>query len=447
MEGRAFTLGDLLLFSVLENDLDPDTGQDLDEAATDISSRLEDLMLAKRSQRNPGILARGLLVSILATCFLIGLIWLLLRLRQLGRKAVLRRTAKARKLKLERLDLRITILKVVRFLINALVLIIGLSAMAYWARVVLSQFPYTAPWGGFLKEQLQALAGSLVQGTIKALPGLLLVIIIFCLTRGSARVVDGIMKSFETSNSDDSWFSGDSARATRRVTVVLVWVAGLVIAYPYIPGSDSPAFRGIGVMAGLMISLGSSGVVNQVMSGFVALYSGAVRSGEYAKIGEVEGTVTEVGFLATKVLTPKQEYVTVPNSVLVGDNTINYSRLGAEEATLISTEVTIGYDTPWRQVHAMLLLAAERTKRIRRDPSPSIRQTDLSDFYVEYSLRFVPEKIEDKNRILSDLRQKILDVFNEFGVQITSPNYVAEPPEAHVIAKEDWAPPPAEPEQ
>ena len=110
---------------------------------------------------------------------------------------------------------------------------------------------------------------------------------------------------------------------------------------------------------------------------------------------------------------------------------------------MISTAVTIGYDTPWRQVQAMLLLAAERTPGIRKDPAPSVRQTALSDFYIAYSLRFVPEDVKNKNAMLSALHERILDTFNEFGVPITSPNYVANPPEAQIVPIENWSPAPA----
>lgn len=197
----------------------------------------------------------------------------------------------------------------------------------------------------------------------------------------------------------------------------------------------------------LMISLGSTGVVNQVMSGFVALYSGAVRSGEYALVGDVEGTITEVGLLATKISTPKNEYITVPNAVLVGQNTVNYSRLHGEILTEVETTVSIGYDTPWRQVHAMLLLAAERTLGVCKDPVPRVVQTALEDFYIEYSLRFVPAEMPKKNAALALLHQNILDVFNEFGVQITSPHFVGEPKAPHVVPEENWSPQPAEQQQ
>ncbi len=262
-----------------------------------------------------------------------------------------------------------------------------------------------------------------------------MVIVLFASTRWGANLADHLFRQFEDARDADGWLGHDTARATRRIVVVLIWIFGVTLAYPYIPGSESPAFKGISVFVGLMVSLGSTGLVNQVMSGFVVLYSGAVRTGEYARIGDAEGVIQDIGMLSTKLLTPRNEYITVPNAVLISKETLNYSRM---EGTELATKVTIGYDAPWRQVHAMLLLAAERTPGIRSDPVPRVVQTALSDFYPEYELRFVPADVTRKGAILSDLHQRIQDTFNEFGVQIMSPNFEAQPDGKVVSPKDQW---------
>jgi small-conductance mechanosensitive channel len=443
--GIAFSIGPIFLFGILEEDLNSSSGETLEEEAEQVLDRLQGLQGAWKAQRQPKLIIRGVIVSILVTAGYFGLLRLLLYLHNLTRKFMLRRVSRLKSLKLEELDLRVALLKLVRLLFAGIFVVVALLGAIYWIKFTLYQFPYTAPWALALRDQIQSLGAILFNSLLSAIPNLLLVVLIFFVTRWSAGLTGALLKNFEGRDEDETWFAGDTARATRRLVVVLVWITGLVIAFPFIPGSSSAAFRGIGVMLGLMISLGSSGVVNQVMSGFVALYSGAVHSGEYAKVGDVEGSVTEVGFLATKILTPKNEYITVPNSVLVSDNIINYSRIQGEARTVISTMVTIGYDTPWRQVQAMLLLAAERTPGVRKDPAPSVRQTALSDYYIEYSVHFAPVEVKEKNKVISELHLKILDVFNEFNVQITSPNYVADPPESQVIPKEEWAPAPADP--
>jgi small-conductance mechanosensitive channel len=151
----------------------------------------------------------------------------------------------------------------------------------------------------------------------------------------------------------------------------------LVVAYPFMPGSGSGVFKGITLFAGAVFSLGSSALVGQFMSGLVLMYSRAFRRGDYVRVGEVEGTILELGMLSTKIRTNKRELVTIPNSVVIGQETKNYSRLAEETGVIISTGVTIGYDVPWRQVHAMLEEAAARTAKLKREPPPFVFQMAL----------------------------------------------------------------------
>jgi small-conductance mechanosensitive channel len=237
----------------------------------------------------------------------------------------------------------------------------------------------------------------------------------------------------------------DTAKATRRIVTGLIWLFAMVVAYPYIPGSGSEAFKGLSVLDGLMISLGSTGLINQVMSGFVILYSGAIRTGEYAKIGNIEGTVREMGLLATKIRTPTLEYITVPNAVIIANPTTNYSRFADRHGAVVSTTVTIGYDTPWRQVHAMLLRAAKNTNGVRNQPPPRILQRGLSDFYAEYTLIFYIDKPQKRTQVLSELHGMIQDEFNEHGVQIMSPHFNSQPEDNLYVPKDKWFLPPARP--
>jgi small-conductance mechanosensitive channel len=160
-------------------------------------------------------------------------------------------------------------------------------------------------------------------------------------------------------------------------------------------------------------------------------------------LGDTEGTVSEVGMLSTKVVTPKREAVTVPNAVLVGSAITNYSRLAEDKGAIVGTNVTIGYDTPWRQVHAMLELAAARTPGVWKEPKPFVLQRALADFYPEYQLVVHLDRPEQRIGVLSDLHANIQDVFNEYGVQIMSPNFVAQPVEKVWVPKEQWHAAPA----
>lgn len=430
LEGAAFEIDGRRLFVLVAEDLDPTAGGTLEDRIDEVQENLEGLRKAWIDQRNAGVLLRGAGLSLAATAIFASFLLLLGRLGRLLRRAYIRRAARLRQLKRRDLDLRPVLLQLVRRLIGLAIAALGFAAGYVWITYLLGHFPYTAPWSRALGHHLGALGEHLLAGFLAALPGLLVVVLIFFLTRGTARIADQLLDSYEKSEDEGELLGKDTARATRRIAGLFIWIAGVIIAYPYIPGSDSPAFKGIGVLLGLMVSIGSSGFVNQLMSGFVVLYSGAVRSGEYVRVGEIEGTVTDIGLLSTKVRTPRREFVSLPNALLISRETFNYSRRDDSGPCDLSTSVTIGYDAPWRQVHELLLQAADRTPGIRDQPEPLVIQTALSDFYVEYELRFVPADPSRRGRILSDLHQRIQDAFHGAGLQIMSPHFVGQPEQA-----------------
>jgi small-conductance mechanosensitive channel len=200
------------------------------------------------------------------------------------------------------------------------------------------------------------------------------------------------------------------------------------------------------VFIGLMITFGSSGLVNQIVSGFMITYSRALRLGDFVRIGDVEGTVSHLGVLSTKLRTLQCEEVTVPNAVVIAQTTTDYSRIGETEGVFTPVTVTIGYDAPWRQVEALLLLAAERTSGLRTDPKPLVVQAGLEDFYVRYMLLVCLQRQQSRLVTLHQLHANIQDLFNEYGVQIMSPNYMLDPAAPKVVARKDWTPAPARPE-
>jgi len=310
---------------------------------------------------------------------------------------------------------------------------------------VFHQFPVTSSMSKELTLFVIDLLSVFYRGAVDAVPGLIAVIIIFFITRLISRASGAFFLSIEEEKLHVSWMEPETARASRRVATVLIWIFALVVAYPYIPGSETEAFKGITVLIGLMVSLGSAGIVGQILGGIVVVYTRAFQTGDYVKIDTHEGSILEIGVLSTKIKTLRNEEVTIPNAVLLSATTTNFSRYArkAGENALVSTTVTIGYDTPWRQVHAMLEMAAERTETILTTPPPRILQKALSDFYVEYTLIIAIEHAEERYIILSQLHANIQDVFNEYGVQIMSPNFKAQPEKAVLVPKEQWYASPA----
>lgn len=194
---------------------------------------------------------------------------------------------------------------------------------------------------------------------------------------------------------------------------------------------------------GLMLTLGSAGVMNHAMSGLVLIYTRALHKGDWIRIADNEGQVSEIGMLATKILTRENYIVTLPNAVVVSGKITNLSASDPQQGINLTTGVTIGYDTPWRQVQAMLELAAHRDQGVDHQVAPVVRKLGLLDWYTSYELqvRLLPETTLPEGR--NALHSSIIDVFNEFGVQIMSPNFVMQPKSAVVVAKEDWYTAPA----
>jgi small-conductance mechanosensitive channel len=446
-DGVAVLVDGSLLFRVLNGDVDAELGETPQSVAAAAVRNVERALAEMREARDARSIGPAVLHSLVATLIAIVMLWLLWRaygwLATRLRDAVQRHTDRLMPdwgrpivgpTGIERIFM--APVRVVAWLVAFLV--------AYeWLAYVLGRFPYTRPWGEALFSNLASAVGELASGIARALPGLFFVAVIFYLTRVVARAVRLFFAGVAEGRIRVAWVDEATAPPTSQLVVAVVWLFGFVAAYPYIPGSGSEAFRGIGVFVGLMLSIGSSGVVNQAVSGLMLMYTRALRPGEFVQIGETEGIVRSIGFVNTRIETLRHEEISIPNAVIAGTVTRNYSRLAGEGGVRLPTKVTIGYDAPWRQVRAMLLIAAERTQSISRTPEPRVMQTALQDFYVEYTLVVSVEDPSRKLLVLDELHGHIQDVFNENGVQIMSPNYEADPAAPKVVAREDWFKPPA----
>jgi small-conductance mechanosensitive channel len=445
-EGVAVLLGGERLFVITRRDLDPDAGRTLYETADEARDNLRTALEAVKAQRQTPLVLKALAYSAVATVVFLAGLWLLLRARawlvarmpRIGR-AIAGRLAFGGQSVLQPMLLAQSL----KTLLNLFVFGGVLFLLYLWAAFVLQQFPYTQPWGDELGRYLRSVIATVALGIIGALPGLVFVLIIVVMTRFLTRVLGAVFDAVRRERIHVPGLYPDTAEPTQKIVNALLWIFALVIAYPYLPGSGTEAFKAVGVFAGLLISLGSAGVVGQVMSGVVLMYSRGLRQGEYVRIKEIEGRVVEVGLLSTKIETPKRQEVTIPNGVLVSNEIHNLSRLAEETGAIAWTTATIGYDTPWRQVEAMLLEAAARTEELRKKPAPFVLQTGLADFYAEYQLNVYLKTPDAKPRAIANLHRHVQDVFNEHGVQIMSPHYVADPPAPKVVEKSGWFAPPA----
>jgi small-conductance mechanosensitive channel len=278
---------------------------------------------------------------------------------------------------------------------------------------------------------------------IDAVPGLFTVGLIFVAGWGASKGIGLWFDAVARGRVSMPGVYPDTAVPMRRLAVALLWLAAMAMAYPYIPGSGSAGFKGISLFVGVIISFGSAGVVQHLMSGLMLTFARAVHVGDFARIGDAEGTILQVGALATKLRTPLGEEVTIPNAVVVSQTMTNYSTGGGTAAAMLPTSVTIGYDTPWRQVEALLLTAARSTPGVRAAPPPVVWRAALEDYYVKYTLLVAAEDPCQRVEVLDRLHARILDAFNEQGVQIMSPHYTGDPSSPKVVPRSRWPAPPA----
>ncbi len=424
---------------VLPEDVDPFSDQTLEEYVEEITKALAIALKAAKEQSSTPYLLRAAGLTLLATLVYGLLIWGVQYLQ--GRAYPhLRRIEHnfIKKMRTRGLHMLVTLGSLTFWFMR--VVFWGLLALLAfkWLSFCLQQFPYTRHWGDQLDENFLAFLGEAAEAIVATLPDLLIIIVIVLITRGVVWMAQAFFSGVESGRVHLTWMDQESARATKRIIMVIIWLFALVMIFPYLPGSDSEAFKGVSIFVGLLVSLGSASVVSQFTSGLVLMYSHALKPGEYVQIGEHEGTVGALGFLSTKIHTKKNEEVHVPNTVILGTTIKNYTRLAKSTGVLLYTSITIGYDTPWRQIHAMLIDASQRTSGLLNHPSPFVHQTSLSDFYVEYQLNAYIEMPEDRLKVLAELHAHIQDVFHEQGIQIMSPHYMMDPPNPVVVKPEDW---------
>jgi small-conductance mechanosensitive channel len=221
----------------------------------------------------------------------------------------------------------------------------------------------------------------------------------------------------------------------------------VIVAYPYIPGSESDAFKGVSLFIGVVLSLGSSSAISNIIAGYMMTYRRAFKVGDRVKIGDSIGDVIEMRLQVTHLRSLKNEEIIIPNSQILTREVLNYSSIGRTEGLILHTEVGIGYETPWRQVEAMLLMAADRTRGLLMDPLPFVRLKKLGDFAVTYELNVYCRNAQAMGPLYTELHRRILDAFNEYGVQIMTPAYEGDPRAPKVVARQDWYAAPARPDR
>jgi small-conductance mechanosensitive channel len=433
-------VGDRLIAGVL--DADADLAQVDRRALAEVELRLiRDAIVRYRGERTPERIRTGIRNALLATAvFLVALVLVVWIGRRVAAIAKAKLKPRVMEMRLHAIQLRpgeqiwasmAATGRGLRFLVVALLVYL-------YAEYTFTQFPSTRVTGerlaGYLLDPLRRIG----QAFVAELPSLLFLLVLFFVVRLALRMLRLYFSAVGSGAIDVSGFDRSWAVPTYRLVRIAVIGFALVVAYPYIPGSESEAFKGLSIFAGVLISIGSSSFIANYVAGYTLIYRRLFSLGDRVQIGEIVGEVLEMRVQVTRLRTFKNEEVILPNSMILNSAVTNLTSLAASRGLIIHTTVGIGYEVPWRQVEGMLLTAAERTEGVLKEPAPFVLQKVLGDFAVTYEINAYLPTADDLAGRYDELHRHILDVFNEYGVQIMTPAYEGDPPEPKVVPRERW---------
>lgn len=307
--------------------------------------------------------------------------------------------------------------------------------------IIFSIFPLTQRLADVLFAYILSPIKVIVQAFLGYIPELITIAVIVAVTRLLLRFLRFVSVEIENERLSVPGFFPDWAKPTYNIVKVLLLAFMFVVVFPYLPGSDSPVFKGVSVFLGIVFSLGSTSIIGNMIAGLVITYMRPFKIGDRIKIGEVDGSVVEKTAFVTRIRTPKKEFITIPNSNVLSSNVINYSNSKLQGGMIVHTTVTIGYDVPWRKVHQALVNAAKQTANLNMGIAPFVHQTSLDDFYVSYQLNAHTNEPDKLPAIYSELHENIQDRFNEEGIEILSPHYRAARDGNKIAIPDDYLPP------
>jgi small-conductance mechanosensitive channel len=291
--------------------------------------------------------------------------------------------------------------------------------------VVLSFFSWTQGWADKIFSMIIEPVKWLWSGITNVVPNLFFIGAIIVFARYLLKAIRFFFVALETGRLQFSGFHQDWARPTYQIARIFVILLAGVMCFPYVPGSNSPAFQGISVFLGVLVSLGSSSAISNTIAGVVMTYMRPFKIGDRVKIVETVGDVVEKSLLVTRIRTIKNVDVTIPNSLILGTHIINYSAMANDLGLILNTTVTIGYDTPWQKVHKALIDAAGSCADVLQEPKPFVFQTALNDYYVHYELNAYTRNANSMQQIYSELHTAIQISFQKAGIEIMSPAYTS----------------------
>jgi small-conductance mechanosensitive channel len=416
---------DLVIATITDADAQA-AGRTRQELAQEYAQAIRQAALAMREQYGWRTILLGILYSLLATAVLIVLFKFLgVGISRLQDKLKAWDGVYIRSIRIQKLELLPAARITAMLQLTGHVTRVALSLLLVYSylTLVLNFFPWTQGYATILLGYVLSPLRAVGRAVVGYLPNLFFLLVIVVVAYYATRLVKFFFNEVAKGTLTLPGFYPDWAMPTYKIVRLLILAFTLIIAFPYLPGSSSPAFQGVSLFFGVLFSLGSSSAISNVVAGVVLTYTRAFQLGDRVKIGDTIGDVIEKTLLVTRVRTIKNVEISIPNAMVLSSHIINFSYSAQEQGLILNTTVTIGYNTPWRTVHQLLIDAALATENVLREPKPFVFQTALNDFYVSYEINAFTDQPNRMARTYSDLHQNIQDQFNKAGVEIMSPHY------------------------
>lgn len=439
-------IGDKRIFSVLESDAKRQNLTRIEFAKAAVI-RIAEAVDQYRADRSRQAMTRAVLLAISAlVVFLVATLVLLGILRRILRALERRFRTRIQALKVGSLELLQAehVWGLLSGLLRAIRFFTLLALLYFFLEYTLALFPWSRGIANGLIRFVMNPLVTMGKAVVAYLPNLAFLFILAVVTVYALKLIKLFFNGISNGTVSFSGFDRDWARPTYNLIRILVIAFALVVAYPYIPGSESDAFKGVSIFLGVIFSLGSTSAISNLIAGYTMIYRRAFKIGDRIQIGEHCGIVVTRGLLTTNLRTIKNEIVVVPNSLILSSNLVNYTTLALENGLILHTVVGIGFDTSWRQVDALLKTAADRTSGLLKEPKPFVLLTSLNQFSVNYEINAYCRDSLTVSTIYAELHRNILDLFNEYGVQIMTPAYEGDPEKPKVVPREKWYAPPAQ---
>ncbi|MDR1788242.1 MAG: mechanosensitive ion channel family protein [Treponema sp.] len=365
----------------------------------------------------------GGLVLIMAA--LIFLVWVLFK--RLGKKIEIKAKGKIKPLMIKKLNILSAknILHIILFAVRIVKYLVTVFLFFITVPIIFGLFPQTEQFANTLFGWVMTPLKKLFFGVVEYIPKLITIIVICLAAHYLLKAIKFFAAKIEEGKLVLPGFYADWAQPTYNILRFLLYAFTLVMIYPNLPGSDSDAFKGVSVFVGVIVSLGSSSAIGNIVAGIVMTYMRPFKVGDRIQIQNNIGFVVEKTLTVVRIRTHKNEYITFPNITILNSSIINYTTSSAEseEGLILHADITFGYNTPWQVVHEVLLKGAAATTGVLEDPKPFVLQLAMEDNYCRYQINCYTKQVDRAPRIYAELFENIQNEFHRRGIDMTAPQY------------------------